>query len=398
MAQRREKGTGSVYFDESRGRWRGEVRIDGQRHKVTATTKSEAQRKLRELTAKRDTGQVVNVTRMTVAEAVADFRARALPNRRSKGRPLSPSTLDSYRWTLDIIDAELSKVKLADLTTRRVETMLAALADRAGADKGTRSMGASSLRKVLGTLQRVVRFQVRYGVVDRNVADVAELPPTASREARRQALAPDTARRLLGVLRDEHNGSMFALMLLVGLRPGEAAGLYWRDITNGVVNITRGLRRYGGHLEISDDLKTTESKRTITLPPDLAARLDEHRKAQIAERLASPEWADDQLVFASPTGRPLDPKATRNQLAAICSAHDIYVMAIDADEEPRPPRPNELRHSCASLLADEGVPNEQIADLLGHTTTRMVDSTYRHRLRPVVDVAARARWATTETN
>ena len=28
--------------------------------------------------------------------------------------------------------------------------------------------------------------------------------------------------------------------------------------------------------------------------------------------------------------------------------------------------PNELRHSCASLLADMGVMNEAIADLLGH--------------------------------
>src|SRR5688572_18317476 len=33
------------------------------------------------------------------------------------------------------------------------------------------------------------------------------------------------------------------------------------------------------------------------------------------------------------------------------------------------------------------------ADLRGHTTTRLVDLTYRHRLRSVVDVAARGDWA-----
>lgn len=388
MAQRREKGSGSVYFDGERDRWRGEVRVDGRRHKVSAKTKTEAQRKLRELTAKRDTGQVVNVTRVTVSEAVADFRIRSLPNRRSKGRPLAPGTLEAYRWALDIIDAELGKVKLADLTTRRIEQMLATLSDRRGVDKGDRPMSVASLRKVLGALQRVIRFQVRYGVVDRNVADVAELPPTATQEARRQALAPDTARRLLGVLSREHNGAMFALSLRLGLRPGEAAGLYWCDIDGDKLNVTRGLRRAGGRLEISDDLKTTESKRTIQMPADMTQMFNDLRAA-----INDDDWSDDQLVFASPTGRPLDPKQTRAQLAAICTAAEIWVIPMSADEAPRPPRPNELRHSCASLLADEGWPNEQIADLLGHTTTRMVDATYRHRLRPVVDVAARATWA-----
>jgi integrase len=38
------------------------------------------------------------------------------------------------------------------------------------------------------------------------------------------------------------------------------------------------------------------------------------------------------------------------------------------------------------------VPIERIADLLGHTTTRMAEQTYRHRIRPVIDVAARHDW------
>ena len=57
--------------------------------------------------------------------------------------------------------------------------------------------------------------------------------------------------------------------------------------------------------------------------------------------------------------------------------------------------PNDLRYSCASLLSDEGMPNEMIADLLGQTSTRMVEATYTHRLRrPVVDIAARSTPAT----
>jgi len=49
--------------------------------------------------------------------------------------------------------------------------------------------------------------------------------------------------------------------------------------------------------------------------------------------------------------------------------------------------PYDLRHTAASLLSDAGVPNHQLADLLGHTTTRMVEVHYRHRLTDTIDVA-----------
>ena len=47
--------------------------------------------------------------------------------------------------------------------------------------------------------------------------------------------------------------------------------------------------------------------------------------------------------------------------------------------------PYELRHSAASLLSDAGVPIEVLADLLGHSSTQMLEQVYRHRVRKVVD-------------
>lgn len=40
---------GSVYFDKSKGVWRGAITIDGRRHRVDGLTKSEAQERLGEL-------------------------------------------------------------------------------------------------------------------------------------------------------------------------------------------------------------------------------------------------------------------------------------------------------------------------------------------------------------
>ena len=189
----------------------------------------------------------------------------------------------------------------------------------------------------------------------------------------------------MNTLSGERNGALYGLCLLVGLRPGEAAGLFWEDLdldaTPPTVNVTRGVRRETGGSVVTDDLKTGSSKRTIEIGSDLAQWLRGHRQLQLEERLAAPRWLDDRLVFTTPTGHVTDPAKLRNDLAAICERANV----------PKT-RPNELRHSCASLLSDEGVPNESIADLLGHMSTRMVDSTYRHRLRPVVSVAAQATW------
>ncbi|WP_395155535.1 tyrosine-type recombinase/integrase [Ilumatobacter sp.] len=370
---RREQGTGSVYEDPKRvGRWVGEVSVNGKRRRVSGTSKADVSRKLRALTAKRDTGQLVADRSATVAQALAEFLERDLPN-----RDLAPKTLELYNWTARLIVAEIGAVRLADLTVDRIEAMLDRLATREQAP-----LSRSSLTKVRGTLQRSIAFAERRGKAIRNPATAATITPLAARSQPRQALGPDDARTLLAALREERDGLMFALSLRLGLRPGEAAALYWHDVDNGVVNVVRGLRRDRGRPVIVDEVKTKGSRRTIELPADLADWLADHRRRQLAERIAAPTWADDRIVFPSRAGTVTDPTKARRRLAKICVEAGVTVV-----------RPNELRHSCASLLSDAGVPLELIADLLGHASTDMLDRTYRHRLRPSIDVAARATWA-----
>jgi integrase len=50
----------------------------------------------------------------------------------------------------------------------------------------------------------------------------------------------------------------------------------------------------------------------------------------------------------------------------------------------------ELRHSFVSIMSDNGVTIEQIADLVGHRTTILTQKTYRHRLKPVISTGTTA--------
>lgn len=375
----REKGTGSYYRDTTakKVRWIGEITLGGKRHRVSAGTKTDAKAKVKALVVKYGSGAPLEDRRVTVADVVDAFMERELPNMTRNGQPLAPSTQETYTWAADVVRRDLGKVRLADLTVGRVETFLDDLAEG--------GLSKASLVKMRSKLGQFIAFAERRGQVGRNVAKLAVLPPTAKATEKRRSLSPDDARTLLAVLRATRNGAMYALSLTLGLRPGEAAGLFWEDLRLDddppTLNVTRGVQLTRGAAGISDDLKTTASKRTLELSPDMVAWLRDHRRAQLEERLAADRWLDDRLVFASPTGRVLDPKALRTMLAEVCETAEVPKM-----------RPNELRHSCASLLADEGVPNELIADLLGHSTTRMVEQTYKHRLRPVVSVAAHAVW------
>jgi hypothetical protein len=50
--------------------------------------------------------------------------------------------------------------------------------------------------------------------------------------------------------------------------------------------------------------------------------------------------------------------------------------------------PRELRHSFVSIMGDNGVPIETIADLAGHASTSVTEMVYRHQLKPVITKGA----------
>ncbi|MEM9466818.1 MAG: site-specific integrase [Actinomycetota bacterium] len=375
-AARRARGEGTIYYDEARGRWVGAVKIAGRRRKVTGKDKTEARSKLANLLAAKHTDTPVPSKTLTVESVLATFLERDVASRTRGGRPLAPATIGAYRWAARIITDEIGKARIAELGPDDIEAMLDRLSRRD-------TLSAASLVKIRSVLRQALAFAVRRGDAVRNAAEVATITPSAAKRRPRRSLTPDQARTLLVALGGERLGAMYALMLQAGLRPGEAAGVYWSDLHGHVVSITRGVRLDRGRAEVTDDLKTATARRSIELPADLVDRIAAHRTAQATEILAATTWLDRRLMFASPRGAVLSPPNVRRDLRRILAAADLPPLS-----------PNELRHSCASLLSDQGVSNEQIADLLGHTTTRMVDQTYRHRLRPVVDIAARADWRT----
>jgi integrase len=137
------------------------------------------------------------------------------------------------------------------------------------------------------------------------------------------------------------------------------------------------VRLYGSDLVLLNLVRRALRRQRLAHQLDLAVRqaLRGHRVAQAEERLVlgqtwPPEWRD--LVFIT-SDMPIDESNGRRELAAIAQKAGIGSVSR-----------YDLRHSACSLLSFYGVPNDRIADIFGHATTRMVDEVYRHPVAGVL--------------
>jgi integrase len=154
-----------------------------------------------------------------------------------------------------------------------------------------------------------------------------------------------------------------------GWQPVTEAGF---DHDRFAIYVWRSVREGG-------DTKTEKSRRTLTLPDEAAQALRALHARQAAERLcAGTAWQDHGLVFCTRVGTPLNPGNVRRSFRAITKAAGIGESWT----------PRELRHSFVSIMSDDGVPIETIADLVGHKNSIVTARVYRHQLRPVITEGA----------
>ncbi|GGT32490.1 tyrosine-type recombinase/integrase [Streptomyces purpureus] len=383
----RANGDGTVYQrKDSRWEAAGYILAPGntrKRIRVYGTTRKDALAKLTEKIAASNLGLPVAAADITVSAYLMYWLNGIAVHQ------VRENTHTRYAACVRLhLNPGLGTKKLARLTARDVRTFLdrlrvACQCCAQGRDTDRRScctigqccnkrLSPLTVTYVHSVLKSALEHAVREDDLPRNVARNIKTP--APRPRRFKPFTASEARQFLHAASGDRLHALYELALRTGLRKGELLGLHWEDLDldSGTASIHRSLQRTPtGGLTILHT-KTRASERRIALPTECINSLKTHQELQQEEReAAGTGWTDTGLVFATPTGRPLDPTNLTRRFRRLL--HHAQLRTI---------RFHDLRHSTATLLLEQGIDLVVIKELLGHAHIGVTAGVYAHvRLR-----------------
>lgn len=362
---RRPYGSGSVF--SYRGRWRGLLsvgRIDGKRRRLCfdGATPSDVEGRLVTARAAHQSGTLICKAPPTLSQ-FANIWLDEIAVR--------PSTRDNYRQKLEShLVAELGGVRIDKLTPARLDDFFRAELRARGSHLHQSApvrhpLSAQSVAHLRTVLHTVLAQAVREGYLVTN--PVARTRPIRVERYEATFLSRTQARTFLRATVGERLEALYWVTLSLGLRQGEVLALHWGDIDfeGRTLSVRATLQRRVGQGLVFADPKTKKSRRTLPLPELTVRALRAHRARQNQERLAAgAAWQDHDLVFATRQGRPLSAThVIRASFRPVCARAGI----ASGTRAAKGLRFHDLRHSAATLLLAQGVPQRVIMDILGHT-------------------------------
>ena len=379
--KRRYKGSWSIILDlgyqtdpDTRQRKRRQKWI------TVRGTKRDAERRLAELIHRANTGTFIEPSKVTVGEWLDMWLEKAIkPPRR---------TLRAYETYKSAIERHL-KPKLGAI---RLQDLRALDVERYHADLG---LAPATGEKHHALLSSALKAAIRADLLQRNVATLAVNKPRAP-EGHEDVLAnvweAHEARGFLETAKatGPQPAAFYSLALDTGMRKSELCGLKWTDLdAQGRLTVQRQLIKPG----VSPIFGPVKNKtpRALELAPETLELLRTHKAHQGEIKLANRQhYHDHGLIFAKAwDGLQRRHDVLGNPLQVNNLGQREYAKLIAASGVRRI-KFHGMRHTCATLLLQAGVPPHIVQKRLGHKRIEMTLSIYAHALPSMQqDAAAR---------
>ena len=328
-------------------------------------TKTDAQRRLRELLGSLDKGLPIDSSKLTLGVFLAQWQ-RDYVNTNTR-----PRTSESYAAIIrNRLTPPLGHIQLQRLQPSDVQAMEARLLELGAATK--------TVRNIHLVLNESLRYAVRKGILYRNVCDAVDVP----RLVRPEINVPKTEQvwELLEVAKDTPYYAPLCFAAFTGCRRGEVLGLRWRDVDlgRGTASIVQTLQRIEGRGLIFQPPKSMKSRRAIALDSSTVAMIREHQGQQLLHKMELRDIYDDHdLVFPGSLGRPLDPSVLTRQFERL--ARRVGMEGV---------RLHDLRHHHATLLLQANTHPKIVQERLGHSTVAITLDLYSHVVPGLQEKAA----------
>lgn len=249
-----------------------------------------------------------------------DYLERRYPDR---------STAKHYISDLLIFRQFAGPLKPQEITAKMVDEFVQA--------QSQQGLKPATLNRRLASLASFVDF-----LIDEADADDWQNPVRWKRHSIKPGrhlprdVSDQTVRRLFAVIEDRRDRAIFSLMVSAGLRVGEVVRLQLDDLPNVETTILSRLRVNGKG------------------DKDRMAWLTQAALEPVQEWLGQRPSSSCQHVFLNQHGQPLSVAGVQYRLKQYCQQAQVQLTC------------HQLRHTFARRLAEQGMPIESLAKLLGH--------------------------------
>jgi len=298
----------------------------------------------------------VNVTDLTVS----DYLDTWLTGKHA----LKPKTVALYAdMSKNYLIPHLGDVRLLELRAHHLDRMYAAIT----MGKRGRPLSPSTIRRVHAVLRSALNTAVKRRLLPYSPAEHIELAPENPKRPR--PWTPEQCHTFLKHVADDRLANLYQLMLVTGMRRGEAIGLRWEDVDldGQCLFVVQQITEVRGRSVVGTP-KTKRGTRLVPVDDETVAMLRRHREGQAVERLAwGPVWNDAGLVFTRENGLPLRPEYATRHFQFLAAAAGLPAIRL-----------HDLRHTNASLALLAGVDMKVVSERLGHSQISVTADLYTH--------------------
>ena len=250
---------------------------------------------------------------------------------------LSPTTILNYDKIRRTAFPSIMKVRLALLTPELYQKAI---------NEYSKNHKPKSVLNAHALVNKILKANDCY------VAEKAMLPQKEKKEV--SIPTEKEVKMLLEEIKDTRLYLFVAFSVFLGLRRSETIGLKWKDIDfdNQTVSICRARVKDQTGSFIEKTTKTTESKRTLKIPPILM------------NSLPSKDSVNPEGYIIADSIEALDSlyRRTTKNIGFPYNFHS-------------------LRHYYASVLLAQNIPNKYAQKQMGHATDNMLKQVYQHTFK-----------------
>lgn len=287
---------------------------------------------------------------------------------------LRPKTVSVYRDAIELyLRPHLGAIRLLELRAHHLDRFYVSIS----VGRRGRPLSPSTIRRVHAVLRSALNTAVKRRLIPYNPADHVELAPENPKRARPWSVRE--ARTFLEATRDDRLAALYRLLLVTGMRRGEAVGLRWQDVDldGRCLFVVQQITEIRGRGVVGKP-KTKRGSRVIPIDDGTVDVLRRHQQVQQLERLAGGDaWTDSGLVFTRPDGSPLRPEYVTRHFQKLGAQLGLPAIRL-----------HDLRHTNASLSLTAGVDMKVVSERLGHSQLAITADLYTHVSRGLGRAAA----------